>query len=160
MRYSRASGVVVLTLVLTACNAGQATAPPAAPQPEAPTPTTAPNDVGRTNVGITSTEGGDEVQPLDRALTVPGDAATTAGGVVDIEVAVPDQSATGSESTTDVEPDPGTTTTPTNAVATDELDELVDDVTDLLSDLAVILGDLDAELDTVQDGMNQEEGDI
>lgn len=43
---------------------------------------------------------------------------------------------------------------------TAELEGLVDEVDDVLADLDTILADLDADLDGVQDGLNQHEGDI
>lgn len=162
MRYSRAACAIGLVLAMAACGAGPSTTPTVDPLPTPDTraSTTPPTEVEGTNVDIATTEGADERLLWDPVHAAPGGSATTDDADDAGEELASDESPSQQEPTTQGQPDNGTTTTPPNEDTTAEIDGFVDDVADLLGELEAILGDLDADLAAVQDGMNQDEGDI
>ena len=164
MHRTRAAGVVGLTLLVAACTTAPATTPASTgtvPEPtsgtSAPTPASSDPAPG---LGAGSKEAGDGTPPLTEVPTnvddeAIGQANGATGPVVELTEAPSGQTPTGPEH---VEGE--TTTTTSGANSTADLEELVDEVADVLADLDSILADLDADLAGVQDGLNQNEGDV
>lgn len=162
MHRLRAAGVVGITLVVAACTASPTTTSTTAPVADAHTPAS------------TAVSGDIATSADDDAVDVEGKAQVPMDGSADVDRGnvsgtAGEEAATGSDSedssseqdsTSTAQADAGTTTTTAGVNSTAELGGLVDEVTELLADLDGILTDLDADLAGVQDGLNQNEGDI